>query len=187
MAALLLWQAAASAGTHPYYLTYFNELAGGSSRGHERLLDSNLDWGQDLKALKGYLNRENVSDLVLSYYGSTQPDYLGRNYQDLFSTIEPKSGHVNSLDPAREYLAVSATNLHGVYFREFGADMFYWLRGTEPKTVIGNNIRVYDITADARAHEHLANIYFLTGNPKQAQRECLRALKLDPRADQYDG
>jgi 4-amino-4-deoxy-L-arabinose transferase-like glycosyltransferase len=181
-AALLLWQVLASASVHPYYLTYFNGLAGGPRGGHEHLLDSNLDWGQDLKGLKRYLEKENVSDLILSNFGSTVPGYIGRDFQDLFSTMYEKSGHVNGLAPSKEYLAVSATNLHGVYFREFGKDMFYWLRGKEPKAVIGNNIRVYDITSDAGAHEHLANVYFLTGNPKQAERECRRALILDPRS-----
>lgn len=179
-AVLLFWQAAASASVHPYYLTYFNELAGGPAEGHKRLLDSNLDWGQDLKALKAYLSEEGVSDLVLSYYGSTLPEYLGRDYQDLFSTIDPKSAHINSFHPEKEYLAVSATNLHGVYFREFGKDMFYWLKDTEPRRVLGNNIRLYDITSDARAHEHLANVYFLTGYPAHAEHECRRAVWLDP-------
>lgn len=181
-AALLLWQVQASASVHPCYLAYFNGLAGGPERGHEHLLDSNLDWGQDLKALRNYLDAENVSDLILSYYGSTVPDYIGRDFQDLFSTIAGPNGHINRPTPSKEYLAVSATHLHGVYFREFGKDMFYWLRGRQPKTVIGNNIRVYDITEDARAHEHLANIYFLAGYPRQAERECRRALVLDPRS-----
>lgn len=182
LAALLIWQARAAAGVHPCYLTYFNELAGGPARGHEHLLDSNLDWGQDLKALKHYLDGEKVSDLILSYYGSTVPGYLGRDFQDMFSTITGKTGHANRLDPAKEYLAVSATNFHGVYFREFGKDMFYWLRGRQPKTVLGNNIRVYDVTADAGAHEHMANVYFLAGYPAEAERECRRALMLAPRS-----
>ncbi len=177
---LLLWQVKASAGVQPYFLTYFNELAGGPARGDEHLLDSNLDWGQDLKGLRRYLEDEKVSDLILSYYGSTLPDYIGRPYQDLFSTIEPRSHHLNGPTPAREYLAVSATNLHGLYYKEFGKDMFYWLRGRKPKAVIGNDIRVYDVTSDAGAHENLASVYFLAGYPAQAVRECERALLLDP-------
>lgn len=181
-AALLLWQVLASANVHPYYLTYFNGLAGGPAGGHEHLLDSNLDWGQDLKGLKLYLDDEKVSDLILSNFGPTSPDYVGRDFQDLFSRMTEMSGHVNSLAPSREYLAVSATNLHGVYFREFGKDMFYWLKGKRPKAVIGNNIRVYDITSDSGAHEHLAGVYFLTMNLKEAERECRRALILEPRS-----
>ena len=46
-----LWLAASALRVHPYQLAYFNELAGGPARGHSWLVDSNLDWGQDLKTL----------------------------------------------------------------------------------------------------------------------------------------
>lgn len=46
---LLAWQAASSASSHPDYLAYFNELAGGEP---ERIVvDSDLDWGQDIHRL----------------------------------------------------------------------------------------------------------------------------------------
>jgi hypothetical protein len=46
---LLLWFAGSSLLAHPDYLPYFNELAGGQP---ERIVvDSDLDWGQDLKRL----------------------------------------------------------------------------------------------------------------------------------------
>jgi hypothetical protein len=48
-AALVIWFVASSARAHPDYLPYFNELAGGHP---ERIsLDSDLDWGQDVKRL----------------------------------------------------------------------------------------------------------------------------------------
>ena len=34
---------------HPHYLSYFNALAGGPEDGYNVLIDSNVDWGQDLK------------------------------------------------------------------------------------------------------------------------------------------
>ena len=40
------------------YLPYFNALAGGSGGGHRVLLDSNLDWGQDLPRLAEWMRRE---------------------------------------------------------------------------------------------------------------------------------
>jgi 4-amino-4-deoxy-L-arabinose transferase-like glycosyltransferase len=48
-AVLLLWMAGGSLWIHPDYLAYFNELAG--SRPENVLLDSDLDWGQDMKRL----------------------------------------------------------------------------------------------------------------------------------------
>ena len=42
----------------PNYLAYFNQLAGGPSHGYRHLVDSSLDWGQDLPALNnGWLQR----------------------------------------------------------------------------------------------------------------------------------
>jgi hypothetical protein len=41
---------------YPHSLSYFNELVG-PEHGHEHLLDSNLDWGQDLLYLKDWCDR----------------------------------------------------------------------------------------------------------------------------------
>jgi hypothetical protein len=49
---------------HPNYLGYFNELAGGPSGGWRYLVDSNLDWGQDLRALKQWMDDHGVAPAV---------------------------------------------------------------------------------------------------------------------------
>jgi hypothetical protein len=46
---LLVWMLATSTLSHPDYLPYFNELAGDSP--DRILIDSDLDWGQDMKRL----------------------------------------------------------------------------------------------------------------------------------------
>ena len=61
-AALVAWHLGATLWIHPHYLAYFNELAGGPSRGYRLLADSNLDWGQDLKGL-GPISRGTASPL----------------------------------------------------------------------------------------------------------------------------
>ena len=45
-----------SVAIRPNYLAYFNQLAGGPSQGYKHLADSSLDWGQDLPALKQWLD-----------------------------------------------------------------------------------------------------------------------------------
>jgi 4-amino-4-deoxy-L-arabinose transferase-like glycosyltransferase len=47
LATLVAWLAASSLLAHPDYLPYFNELAGGQPE--KILVDSDLDWGQDIK------------------------------------------------------------------------------------------------------------------------------------------
>jgi 4-amino-4-deoxy-L-arabinose transferase-like glycosyltransferase len=61
---------------YPNYLAYFNVIAGGPARGYRRLIDSSLDWGQDLPGLRRYLDRQPGSDRAyLSYFGNARPSY----------------------------------------------------------------------------------------------------------------
>jgi 4-amino-4-deoxy-L-arabinose transferase-like glycosyltransferase len=65
------------------YLTYFNLLAGGPARGHRVLVDSNLDWGQDLPRLKAWMERHGVEEVQLAYHGTDDPERLGLRARDL--------------------------------------------------------------------------------------------------------
>jgi 4-amino-4-deoxy-L-arabinose transferase-like glycosyltransferase len=71
--------AMATASIHPHYLAYFNQaIAGGPSRGSEHLIDSNLDWGQDLLHLRDWLKVNNPSGdpVGLAYFGQLNPNVL---------------------------------------------------------------------------------------------------------------
>jgi len=62
LASLLIWLAATSALSHPDYLPYFNMLAGDEP---ERILvDSDLDWGQDIKRLCTRLNEAGADSIA---------------------------------------------------------------------------------------------------------------------------
>ena len=79
--ALLGWHVAESIAIRPSYLAYFNQLAGGPSHGYLHLADSSLDWGQDLPALKQWLDRDGLQrgggTVYLSYFGTARPEYYG--------------------------------------------------------------------------------------------------------------
>jgi hypothetical protein len=77
VAALLAWHAGESLWVAPHYLAYFNELAGGPAGGRLHLVDSSLDWGQDLPGLKAWLdrNRRPGEDVFLAYFGTGEPRY----------------------------------------------------------------------------------------------------------------
>src|SRR5262249_32425150 len=66
---LAAWQVWSSAAIYPDYLTFFSELAGGPKNGHRVALDSNLDWGQDLKGLKRWMDGNGVKKIDLLYFG----------------------------------------------------------------------------------------------------------------------
>jgi hypothetical protein len=63
---------------HPFYLTYFNELAGGPRNGYKHLIDSNIDWGQGLVALRQWLSDQAVKgEIQLAYFGAVEPGVYG--------------------------------------------------------------------------------------------------------------
>lgn len=84
LAGLLVWQVVSAVRTFPHFIAYFNELAGGPENGRHLLVDSSLDWGQDLPALKTWLESHAGRDPVyLSYFGAGEPAYYGLDVRRL--------------------------------------------------------------------------------------------------------
>ena len=169
---LLLALAVESVRFAPHEISYFNQFAGGPRGGIRYLGDSNLDWGQDLKALKAVMEREGIDELILAYLGTTDPEFYGINYQYLPHMFYGKTRDTPLVDPAREVLAVSTNNLQGIVS---GKDDYAWLRDRVPFATAGFSIYLYDITGDARAHAHLATIYAANGLDVLAGKERAKA------------
>lgn len=74
---LLVWYVGGTLRVFPDYLAYFNEVAGGPEHGYRLLVDSNLDWGQDLPALSQRLTFERDKPIYLSYFGVGYPPAHG--------------------------------------------------------------------------------------------------------------
>jgi hypothetical protein len=73
------WQTTDAFRAWPDYLAYFNPIGGGPSVGYRHLVDSSLDWGQDLPGLKTWLGANTVpaTNVYLSYFGTGEPQYYG--------------------------------------------------------------------------------------------------------------
>lgn len=70
----LAWTIASSLWYYPHSLSYFNELAGGPLGGPRHLLDSNIDWGQDVLLLKRWLDAHpEARPLGFAYFGLFDP------------------------------------------------------------------------------------------------------------------
>lgn len=78
-AMLLVAQAVESARIRPHYLAYFNQVIGGPAQGYRLAVDSSLDWGQALPALRAWLaiNRRPGESAYLSYFGNAWPPHYG--------------------------------------------------------------------------------------------------------------
>ena len=77
IAVLLVAGNVAALRHHPDHLAYFNEFAGGPENGSAYLLDSNIDWGQDLKLVRDFMQREELEEINLVYFGMIPPSDYG--------------------------------------------------------------------------------------------------------------
>ena len=152
-ALLCSWYLISSVSIYPHYLAYFNELVGGPDNGHNYLVDSNLDWGQDLKGLGQYMADNDIAKVKLSYFGSADPSFYGIDYEYLPSLglrpSEPdgkwwyENGYQEVCEPTSGVIAISTTILQGGLSRN--RNCFHWLKSYEPIAKIGYSIFVYEV------------------------------------------
>ena len=148
VAALCGWFIMSSLAIYPHYLAYFNEAAGGPDKGYNYLVDSNLDWGQDLKGLGAYMKKKGIAKVHLSYFGAADPRYYTIDYEWMPSYYLPEDygGEQRSRVfrfPRSGIVAISATNLQNVYFSD---KTFYdWLKEYTPIDKIGYSLFIYDL------------------------------------------
>ena len=111
---------------HPDYFPYFNALAGRDPSRY--LVDSNLDWGQDILRLRDTLNKEHVDKVAISVLAIF--DYDGQHF--------PTHDSANPWQPATGWIAVSDYS----YRMTSLENGWRWLE-TKPYRRIGKSIRLY--------------------------------------------
>jgi hypothetical protein len=138
MAVILLASAAESLAAYPYYTAFFNVAVGGPKNGPKYLVDSNIDWGQDLKRLGQFSAQHGSPRFCVTYFGTAPAWYY-----------VPRAGNFPALEEIRkgtdldcEFAAVSVTPLEGVYVPQ---ELFAWLRDVPPLERIGYSIYVWDV------------------------------------------
>jgi hypothetical protein len=145
---LLLWHAASTVNLFPDYEAYFNEFVGGPAGGHRVLVDSNLDWGQDLPALKQLMDNQGFAKVYLSYFGTAPPEKYGISYQPLPSFPRFVSGMevkaYNPYTPPPGWYAISATSLRlGLYLEN--RELYAYFSEKEPVAQAGYSINLYEV------------------------------------------
>ena len=145
LAILILWQAFSVISVYPHFLAYFNELTGGAEQGYIYAVDSNLDWGQDLKRLDKWVNNQKINKIYVDYFGGAKPEYyLKSKYVSWHGTNKEEDF------PRGNYLAISATFLQGGKGKPIvdipqAVNYYQWLNNYEPVARIGYSIFVYHI------------------------------------------
>jgi len=141
-AGLMVWYILSSLVAFPHYISYYNELVCGSKNGYEYATDSNYDWGQDLKRLTEFVEKNNIQEITVAYFGGDDPQYrLGDKIKQTWPNQDPEKN--------KGWLAISATLLQENravptpgYDRN--TNSLDWLNNYEPIR-IGNSIFLYHI------------------------------------------
>jgi hypothetical protein len=120
--ALLGWLVWDSFAIRPHYLAYFNALDGGSTEAYHHVVDSSLDWGQELPALRQWLKtqRHPGERLFLSYFGSDDPVFRGIDAVRVGDSTFDLRGRTIPAQLSGGLYVISATQFQQVYTPSYG-------------------------------------------------------------------
>jgi hypothetical protein len=151
LACVLAAQAVVAVRAYPDFLSYFNAFAG---RDPGRIVvETDLDWGQDLLQLREFVRAHDVRQLHLAYFGTAIPCRLGLGeLLPLEPSVRTDGWIAISEVYAREILTIGlrrhpCDERPGRYPPEALRGGYSWLDNYQPVARIGRSIRVYHIDA----------------------------------------
>lgn len=143
-----VWLVVDSLSIAPAHVAYFNQLIN-HDRDYAALVDSNLDWGQDLIALREWQRANNMTDLNLAYFGTARPEAYGVSAKLLPSFSlndfgpEANGFNANAVPPGR--YAISATSLQlGTLYSRW--KLYEAFKERTPEARVGRSFLIYDVT-----------------------------------------
>ena len=137
---LLVWTALSSAAAHPDYLAYFNELGG--THPERILVDSDIDWGQDMARLGVELQRRRVPYFHMACLYTGDDTRLGLPAWDSLEPYQPVTGWVAVSHTMLQNYGWMASQQRGR--KELA---FAWLDQYQPVGRVGKSILIYYIPA----------------------------------------
>ena len=147
LAGLVAWLVIDSLSIAPSHLAYFNQLIN-RDRDYEALVDSNLDWGQDLIALREWQRANNITDLNLAYFGTARPEAYGVSATLLpsfpLNDFGPDADgfNANAVPPGR--YAISATSLQlGTLYSRW--KLYEAFKARIPEARVGRSFLIYNV------------------------------------------
>ncbi|MBN1179631.1 MAG: glycosyltransferase family 39 protein [Anaerolineae bacterium] len=174
---LLAWLAIGTVLLAPNYLTYFTPLVGGPDEGYRYLVDSNLDWGQNLWQLRDWMAENGVDRVAYAHYSPARPGVYGIDAD--FLPPDPRAVEFAPYRPEPGVYAIGATVLQGPYAPD--VNTYAWFRTHEPLAQIGHALFVYRVPPQP-ALDWIAVCDGSTaaeGLPARFGRPALRTVRLD--------
>lgn len=188
VAFILVFGVVSSLRVFPVYLSYVNELWGGPANTYRYLTDSNVDWGQQLQAVKKYLDSRHVQNCWFAYFADVvaNPRYYGIPCNPLTTIasvwLQPSMDVPPSIDGP---VVISASVLSGYEFGPGPLNPYDQFQRLTPSAVIEHGVFVFDghfdiPLASALNHVTQAQLFDRAGNLDQALQEAQTAVQLAP-------
>ena len=133
VAGALLWLSASSLAAHPHYLAYFNAFAGPEPE--HIVVDSDLDWGQDIKRLGQRLRELQASSVAFS------PTIMVRLAKLGFPPTQPTA--VDAPYPGWNAVQMTGWKLYRLGLRTQEPDTKLWPDSVKPSERVGASILLY--------------------------------------------
>jgi hypothetical protein len=190
---LLAWQVATTLHVAPgSYMAYANEAWGGPTQTHRYLSDANVDWGQQLKAVKRYVDQRGIKDCWMVYFADTaiEPADYGIPCKRLPTTSTLWQRLLGDVPPAIDGpVLISDGDLEGIEFGPGELNPYAVFLKQRPVATIQHGVYVYEghfevPLASAVVHAEKAEA-LLDAKPAQldaARVEAEQAVALAPRS-----
>jgi hypothetical protein len=185
---LLAWHVVSSARAYPNYLAYSNEFWGGPANTYKYLTDSNTDWGQQLKAVKKYLDNRGVKDCWFAYFAEPSIHFsaYGIPCKPLPTADSGWTDYqIDTPQTITGTLLISAGTLTGYEWGSNVLNPYREFQKLKPVTFIQDGVFVYDGTFDMRSASALGHVtrakdLTAAGQLASALAEAQTAVAIDP-------
>lgn len=159
VAVLVVGQAGIAVAARRTELGYFNALAAGDPAAI--LLDSDLDWGQDLFLLRDEVRARGIDDLKIGFFGTLRLCQHGLPPLEALRPGVPTTGwiavsenyyrHRSTFKLLKQPCDPKSTYADGDFIPPRG---FAWLQAYRPVVVVGSSVRLYHIEHLVAADDH---------------------------------
>jgi len=186
---LLVWQAVTSVRVAPAYMAYGNEAWGGPLQVRNYLSDANVDWGQQLKTVKAYLDKNGMEECWFAYFpdGAVQPGDYGIDCHRLPTPTSLWWLNLPMDVPPVIHgtVLISESDLEGVESGDGPLNPYDKFRGLKPVAILQDGVYVFQgefavplasAWVDVRKSTQLAK----AGDPQAALAMAQQAVALAP-------
>ena len=139
---------------YPHSMSFFSAAIGGPLNGQKYLLDSNIDWAQDLLYLqRWYKNHPEARPIHVAFFGDfhVKPQTAGIVCEPVPAFLKPEdrdqaSGEFDG--PRAGWFAISANHLYGYRHFEGARPVYAYFQKLKPAARAGYSIILYHLTQD---------------------------------------